>query len=239
LESCAAISASLLSACPNLHLLSTTREPLKIRGERLYVVPPLESPSSLETRASKDIHALLEYSAIRLFVERASMVQPGFRLTRQNGSKVIDICRHLDGTPLAIELAAARVRSMHVDDIQARLDDRFRLLTGSDRIAQPRQQTLRAMIDWSYDLLGDNEKRLFARLSAFGGSWSLETAENVVAGDGIDDWEVLEIQSGLVDKSLVVSEERGGSGRYRMLETLREYAAEKLMESGELAEIKS
>jgi predicted ATPase len=166
---------------------------------------------------------------VRLFVERASAVQPAFKLTEQSAPAVAEICRRLDGIPLALELAAARVRALSVEQIASRVNDRFRLLTTGDRTALPRQQTLRALIDWSYDLLTEAERVLFRRLAVFAGGWTLEAAEAVGAGGQIAQDEVLDLLADLVDKSLVVVE--GEAGRYRLLETVREYAQERLDES--------
>ena len=177
--------------------------------------------------------ALPQYEAVRLFIDRALAVAPGFAVTNQNAPAVAQICHRLDGIPLALELAAARVRVLTLEQIAARLDDRFRLLTGGSRTALPRQQTLRALIDWSYDLLSEQERTLLRRLSVFAGGWTLEAAEAVCAGDGIEDWEILDLLTQLVDKSIVIAEAHGDASRYRLLETLRQYGAEKLAASGE------
>jgi len=174
---------------------------------------------------------LLQFPALRLFVERAAAVQPGFKLTDENASSVAEICQRLDGIPLAIELAAARVRSLSAQNIAARLSDRFGLLMGGSRTALPRQQTLRALIDWSYDLLSDKERLLFRRLAVFTGGWTLEAMEGVCASDEITEAEVLDLLSDLVDKSLVMVV--AVSGRYSLLETVRQYANERLTQSGE------
>ena len=164
----------------------------------------------------------------RLFVERARQQRQDFTLYSGNVAAIAHLCRQLDGIPLAIELAAARTRSLSVEEIDSKLDNRFRLLTGGSRAALPRQQTLRALIDWSYDLLNDQEKTLLACLSVFAGGWTPDAAEQVCAGREIEDWEILDLLSGLVDKSLVAHEEQEGHTRYRLLETVRQYAAEKL-----------
>src|SRR5262249_7461076 len=153
--------------------------------------------------------------------------------TGGNAPAVAQICCRLDGLPLATELAAARVKSLSVEQIAARLDDQFRLLTGGSRTALPRQQTLRALIDWSHNLLGEAERTVFRRLSVFAGGWTIEAAEAVGAGDGVDGSDVLDLLTQLVNKSLVMFEERNGQGRYRMLETIRQYARDKVVESGE------
>jgi tetratricopeptide (TPR) repeat protein len=171
--------------------------------------------------------------AVRLWVDRARAVQPRFEMTEQNAAAVALICRRLDGIPLAIELAAARLRSLSVEEIAARLDNRFHLLTIGSRTALPRHQTLRALIDWSYDLLPEAERKLVRRLSVFAGGWTLEAAEEVCAGADLQRPQILDLLSHLVDKSLVAAEELGGSTRYRFLETIRQYAQEKLQASGE------
>jgi non-specific serine/threonine protein kinase len=232
---CAHLATALMRACPQVKLLATSREPLNIQGETLWRVPALGLPDRVPLPSSDPevVSALAEFDAIRLFVERAGAVRTDFVLDGQNGPQVAEICRRLDGMPLAIELAAVRVRAMTAGQIDAHLEDRFRLLTGGSRTAMPRQQTLRALIDWSYDLLSEPEKLLLARLSVFVGGWTLEAAEQVCAGAGIADWEVLDLLSSLVDKSLVVFEERATGGRYRLLETIRQYAGDRLLEAGE------
>jgi non-specific serine/threonine protein kinase len=176
---------------------------------------------------------LVRYDAVRLFVDRAVTTTPGFTITIQNAPAVTQVCQQLDGIPLAIELAAARVKVLAVEQIAARLDDRFLLLTGGSRTLLPRQQTLRAALDWSYDLLSDQEQTLFRRLSVFAGGWTLEAAEAICAQGGIEASEILDLLTQLVDKSLVVAETSAGEARYRLLETMRQYALERLLESGE------
>jgi tetratricopeptide (TPR) repeat protein len=172
----------------------------------------------------------MQYESIQLFVERASAARPEFFLTEEKAGTVAHICQRLDGIPLAIELAAARVRMMSLEQIAARLDDRFRLLTTSERAAQPRHQTLRAAVDWSYELLSEKERQLFCRLSVFAGGWTLEAAETICAGKGLEKVEILDLLARLVDKSLVIVTPDGE--RYRMLETIRQYGKEKLVEAG-------
>ena len=217
---CATLAADLLRNCPNIHILASSREPLAVAGEQTYRVPSLSLP---DPKQAQTVEGLSQYEAVRLFIERAQAVQPSFSVTDASASAVAQVCFHLDGIPLAIELAAARVRSLSAEEINARLDNRFRLLTGGLRVALPRQQTLRALIDWSYDLLTETEKSLLRRLSVFAGGWTLEAAEVVCAGEPVEDFEVLDLLTALVDKSLVVAEPAGDGTRYRLLETIRQY----------------
>src|SRR5579884_1029708 len=232
---CAHLADTLLRACPNLRIVATSRQPLNIPGEMVWRVPSLGQPDPHTLPlAEKDLAAvLLDYDAVRLFVERARAHRSDFALTRQNGPAVAAVCHRLDGIPLALELAAARVRALSVEQMEARLSDRFRLLTGGSRTALPRQQTLRALIDWSYDLLTQQERTLLHRLSVFAGGATLEACEQVCSGGEVEEWEVLDLLTSLVDKSLVVYEEREGTARYRLLETIREYARQKLAEAEE------
>lgn len=170
---------------------------------------------------------------MRLFVDRATAVDPNFRVTRDNARVLAQICQRLDGIPLAIELAAARVRVLSVEQIATRLDDRFHLLTGGSRTMLPRQQTLRALIDWSHDLLSEEEQVLFRRLTVFAGGWTLEAAEVVCAFGDIESHAVLDLLASLADKSLVIAETEGDTARYRLLETIRQYAADKLLRAGD------
>ncbi len=225
---CADIAKAILQAGKDARILASSRESLNISGEAIYPVPPLEVPMA-EARISID--AVLQSEATRFFAERASAMQPSFKLTEQNAANVVEICRRLDGIPLALELAAARVRTLSVGQIAARVNDRFRLLTIGDRTADPRQQTLRALIDWSHDLLTDKEKIVLRRLAVFAGGWTLEAAEAVASGGSIEESAVLDLLSELVDKSLVSVD--AGGGRYRLLETMRQYAHELLVSSGE------
>jgi predicted ATPase/class 3 adenylate cyclase len=225
-EACARSAEALLRGCPQVRILATSREPLGLAGERPRRIPSLALP---DTRRLPSPEGLGAYEAVRLFAERASTVQPRFAVTEQNARAVAEICQRLDGIPLALELAAARVRVLPVEQLLGRLEDRFAVLTGGGRTALPRQQTLRASVDWSYDLLTGQERMLFARLAVFAGGWTLEAAEAVGAGDGIGADGVLELLTGLADRSLVVVEEQpDGTARYRLLETLRQYAARKL-----------
>jgi predicted ATPase/class 3 adenylate cyclase len=221
---CAVLADGLRRASPGVRIVATSREPLHVAGEAVYPVPALAVPN-----VGEPVDALTQYEAIRLFTERAS--QASFRLTAANSPAVIDICRRLDGIPLAIELAAARTRALSVENIASRLDHRFRLLTTGNRTALPRQQTLRALIDWSYDLLGAEERALFRRLAVFAGGLSLEAAEAVCAGGDVAGGQIIDLLSALVEKSMLATE--AGGERYRLLETMREYAQEQLDESGE------
>ena len=227
---CASLAEQLLRSAPSLRILATSREALGITGETVWRVPSLSVP---ETGATPSPDALLEYEAPRLFVERAASVAPSLALTLANTPTILEICRRLDGIPLAIELAAARLNMLSVDVISARLNDRFRLLTGGSRTAVARQRTLEATVAWSYELLTSAERRLFCRLSAFAGGWTLDASEQVCAGGGIRKATVLDLLSNLVDKSLVsVEEDSNGKRRYRFLETVRQYAREHLLRSG-------
>ena len=223
---------ALLRGCSALRVVATSREGLAIAGESVFPVPS----SSLPDRDTATAADLPQFDAVRLFVERAVAALPGFRITERNAWAIAQICSRLDGIPLALELAAARVRALPVEQIAARLDDRFRLLTGSSRITVPRHQTLRQTIDWSHDLLADDERAVFRRLAAFVGGCSLEAAEAVCAGsagDPVDEAAVLDVLSRLVDKSLLTAETEGTEARYRQLETVREYARDRLLEAGE------
>jgi predicted ATPase/class 3 adenylate cyclase len=231
LEACAPLALTLLRQCPDLQVLATSREPLGISGETIWRVPSLEAPAPMAREAVEEV---TQYEAVRLFIDRAREVRPGFTVTNDTAPAVAQICHRLDGIPLAIELAAARVRALSVKQLMARLDDRFRLLSGGSRTALPRQQTLRAAIDWSYDLLSEPERTLLRRLSVFAGGWTLEAAEAVCEGDPVEGWQVLDVLTRLVEKSLVVYEEdEQGNGRYRLLETVRQYGRERLLEGGE------
>jgi predicted ATPase/class 3 adenylate cyclase len=228
-QACARMVEMLLRNCPEVRVLATSREALGIAGERAHRVPSLLLPD-LDHLPPAD--RLAQAEAVRLFVDRAAAVRPEFRLASENARVVAQICHRLDGIPLAIELAAARVKLLPLDHIAARLDDRFRLLTGGSRTALPRHQTLRATMDWSYDLLSQAERDLLLRLSVFAGGWTLEAAEAVCSGESIEDSQVFDLLSQLVDKSLVVVDE-AGEARYRLLETVRQYGRDRLQESGQ------
>jgi predicted ATPase/DNA-binding CsgD family transcriptional regulator len=226
---CAKLSDVLLRSCPGLKILATSREALGVAGEVSWAVPPLSSPAP--DSAPPAAEGLGRYEAVRLFLERAKAAVPSFGLTEENAPAVARLCRRLEGIPLAIELAAARTKVLSVGQILERLEDSLRVLAGMGRTTPERQRTLRGALDWSHELLGEPERVLFGRLSVFAGGWTLEAAEEVGAGDGIDEEEVLDVLSGLVDKSMVVAESGPeGTLRYRMLEPVRQYARERLGE---------
>lgn len=227
-QASAELAKGLLQTGVHLKILATSREHLRIAGETIYQVPPLAVPGKSDAPSPEEA---TRYEAVRLFVERAAAAQAGFQLSGQNAAAVTDICTHLDGIPLAIELAAARVRTLSVETIDARLGDRFRLLTGGDKTALPRQQTLRALVDWSFDLLSEKEQILFRRLAVFAGGWPLEAAETVCAGGDVNESEVLDLLAELVNKSLVTV--TAENGRFGLLETIRQYAEARLLQSGE------
>ncbi|MQA14274.1 MAG: AfsR/SARP family transcriptional regulator [Pseudonocardiaceae bacterium] len=223
----AELAELLLRSVPRLRILATSREPLGLTGELLSPVPALELPGAAEA----DLDALARCSAVALFVARADAATPGFALTGGNAAAVVAICRRLDGLPLALELAAARLRVLPVHELAARLDDRFRLLAAGTRDAPARQQTLRAVVDWSWELLGEGERTVLRRLSVFADAFTLPAAEAVCAGDGMVAEDVLDPLARLVDRSLVVAED--GGARYRLLETIAAYALERLDEAAE------
>jgi predicted ATPase/class 3 adenylate cyclase len=230
IQACAQLAEALLHACPDLHALTSSREALGISGEMLYHVPSLITPEPLNI--AFDI--LPQYEAVQLFVERARAAMHDFSLAQENALAIAQVCHHLDGIPLALELAAARVKVLRVEEIAMRLDDRFHLLTGGSRTAMPRHQTLRAMIDWSHELLSESERLLLRRLSVFAGGWSLEAAESICRDEGIEKNEILDLLTQLLNKSLILAERKQGQKtRYRMLETIRQYARDRLAESGE------
>jgi predicted ATPase/DNA-binding SARP family transcriptional activator len=228
---CAQLADRLLSGTKFLKILATSREALDILGETVWLVPSLSLP---DARDSVTVKKLSKSESIHLFMERATVMQPQFTLTDQNANAVVQICRRLSGMPLAIELAAARVKMMTVDEIASRLDDRFSLLTSGNRSALPRQQTLRATIDWSHDLLSEPERVLFRRLAVFAGGFRLDAAESICSHDELKRSDILDLLGRLVDKSLVVVDSAaGGQTRYRFLETIREYGFDKLKKAGE------
>jgi predicted ATPase len=231
IKPCAQLVHSLLTSCEHLSILATSREALRVSGELPYRVPSLEFPS-LDVIATIDQLSAME--AVRLFVERAAVALPGFTIDSHNGFTIAQICRRLDGIPLAIELAAVRTNMLSCQQILTRLDDRFSFLTGGLHSDLPRHQTLRAMIQWSYDLLSESEQLLFIRLAVFAGGWSLEAAERVCVGTGIETYQILDLLTQLLNKSLIVVERtQGQKPRYHILETIRRYAEEKAWASGE------
>ena len=223
LDACAELVVALLGAAPGLTLLATSREPIGVSGEAMWRVPSLS----------------LADEAVELFADRARLAQTGFAVTDDNAAVVAEICRRLDGMPLAIELAAARVRGLSLGEILDSLHDRFRLLTGGSRTAVRRQQTLRASVDWSHALLTEPERVLFRRLAVFMGGFDLDAAQTVAGGGSVERYQVLDQLTLLVDKSLVVTDDTGGCTRYRLLETVRQYALEKLGESGEADSVRA
>ena len=229
-EACARLAEYLLRRCPDLHVLATSQGVLGMQGEAVHRVSSLSVP---DPRRDSPAAALGQYEAVRLFVDRAGLSQPGFDLTDENAPTVGRICAHLDGIPLAIELAAARLTALSVDAISSRLDSRFRLLTGGTRTALSRHQTLRAAMEWSYDLLSEPERALLRCFSVFAGGFTLEAAQGLGATDHLDDMDVIELIGRLVEKSMVLLEKREGAARYRLLETVRHFVRTKLVEAGE------
>ena len=257
IEAVAQLAETLLQACPDLRLLVSSREALGIAGETPYRVPSLAIPNA---QGGHTAESILNYEAARLFIERAKAVAPAFTVTDENASAIAQVCTRLDGIPLAIELAAARVKILKPEQIAERLNDRFRLLTGGSRTALPRQQTLRALIDWSYDLLSDSERILLTRLSVFAGGWTLEAAETVCSDQysvnsdqySVDsnqslstehcllNTDILDLLMQLVNKSLVVVDaDDGPETRYRMLETIRQYSRDKLLETDDGTQLRT
>ena len=220
---------ALLMECATVIVVATSREPLGVAGETAWRVPGLSVPE----RGRRNPEELREFEAVQLFVDRAVKANPRFTFSAENASDVAEVCERLDGIPLAIELAAARVRMLSPGQISAGLSDRLHLLTGGARTAVPRQQTLRASVDWSVDLLGEGERCLLARLSVFTGGFSLDAARGVATGGSVGDDQVLDLLSGLVDRSLVQTDDDPSVVRYRFLETIREYAAEQLAGRGD------
>jgi len=227
LTACAHLAETLLRSSPGLRLLATSREGLGVAGEMLWRVPSLSVPPANEIAYDE----LAGFESVRLFMDRGAAVRPDFHLTAGNAPAVSYICRRLDGMALAIELAAARISALTAEQIAARLDDRFRLLAGGSRTALPRHRTLRAAMDWSYDLLSERERTVLNRLSVFAGGWTLEASEAVCAGSGVESVDILDALTSLVNKSLVNVETTGTAAWYRLLETIRQYARERLYET--------
>lgn len=229
---CADLCQRLTAVCPDLKMLATSREALRIPGEVLMPIAPLPTP---HPQASMTPAALEQFAAVQLFIDRARAVRPSFTVDTAGAPALASICHRLDGIPLAIELAAARLKSMSLQEVNERLGERFRLLTGGSRTALPRQQTLRSLIDWSYDLLSSEEKLMLGRMSVFAGGCDIDAAQEVCGDAPMESWQTLDVLSGLADKSLLTVEEREGRTRYRMLESIRQYAAERLEAAGEMA----
>lgn len=232
IKPCADLVHAIVKAAPFVRMISSSREALHIPGERAYPVMPLLVP-----KPGDGLEAIKRSTAVRLFVERAQAHKPAFELTEREAPAVAELVARLEGIPLALELAAARVRSLSVVDINTRLKDRYKILTGGSRVLQERQQTLRALVDWSYDLLHENDKLLLNRLAVFVGGFVLEAAEEICGSEPLSNDDVLDLMASLVEKSLVMMEESEDGTRYRMLETIREYASEKLEQSAETASI--
>lgn len=237
IEDAAQFVETILQACPDVKILASSREALGVPGERPFRVPPLSIPQNGQ---SADYDNWAQFDALRLFVDRATTILPQFEVTADNYAAIVQICKRLDGIPLALELAAARIPVLDVDQIATRLDDRFRLLTGGSRTALPRQQTLRALVDWSWDLLTDAERILMQRLSVFAGEMSLEAVEFVCADEQVDVYDLLDLLAELVNKSLVLTQhDEGEETRYRLLETIRQYAQEQLVTTGNVEKFRN
>ena len=230
-EPAARLIDAILRNCPHIRIIATTRQGLGISGEAVHRVASLAVP---ETSRDLSAEEAMRYGAVALFVERAIAATDSFRLTDQNARTVARLCQRLDGIALAIELAAPRLKALSVEQLEAKLNERFRILTGGSRTALPRQQTMRALVDWSYELLTDDEKTLFRRVAVFSGGWILDAASAICSDDTIEDWAILDLLQSLVDKSMVVAELSGSEQRYRLLESTRQYAHELLERSGEL-----
>ncbi|WP_113704173.1 ATP-binding protein [Nonomuraea lactucae] len=229
-DACGRLVDTLLRAAPGLRILTTSRSSLGMDEERVYEVQPLEAPES----DHPDYSAVNRYGAVMLFADRASTVLPDFTITPENAPLVGRLCRRLDGIPLAVEMAAVRLRTLSVAQILERLDDRFRLLTAGRTTALPRQQTLRALIDWSFGLCSPREQALWARMSVFAGDFDLEAAEVVCAGGGLSRQDIPDLLTGLVHESILIRDDHGSRTRYRLLDTIRAYGRDRLRESGEV-----
>ena len=232
INGCAELAEKLLTVCPNLKILATSREALKCSGEQIFAIPPLSQP---DPEVKNTPEQLIQIESVRLFIERALLIKNDFRITNENAPALAEICSRLDGIPLAIELAAARTKILSVEKIFERLDDRFSLLTSGRRTALPRQQTLRALVDWSYDLLDNKEKLLWCRLSVFSGGWTIESAEEICSDNKIEKYDIIELLQNLSEKSIIIFDD--ANERYRMLETIKEYGDEKLREYKEYEQI--
>src|SRR5215831_10628495 len=226
---CAGLADALLMHAPQVSIVATSREALRIRGEQTYPVLPLAVPGR-----NADAESLVRSEAVQLFVERARLQKPGFVLNDREAPAIAELCARLEGIPLALELAAARLRSLSVEEINKRLHDRFKLLTGGSRVALERQQTLRALVSWSYDLLNEREQIVLDRLSVFAAGFDLEAAEAICGADPIPPEDVLDLVNSLVDKSLIMVEQEGRASRYGLLETIKEFAHEHLAKRSDL-----
>lgn len=233
-ETCALLAEKILLSSPGVRILATSREKLGVHGEVIYQVPSLSLPSHSHRLP---VTSLQKYEAVELFIERALIAVPGFYVSNENAATLVQICQRLDGIPLIIELAAAKLRVLSLEQIYERLDDRFQLLASGVRTAIPRHQTLQAVIDWSYDLLSPVEQTLFQYLSVFANGWTLEAAEFICTEKKLGSLDIIELLEQLINKSLVHKEETVNEPRYRMLETIREYALQKLDSSGEMKEV--
>lgn len=234
IESCAMLAENLLKVCSKLKLMATSREALKCEGEQTHIIFSLKTPNPDE---SISIEQLIQYESVRLFIERALKVNQEFRVNNENAAALAGICSHLDGIPLAIELAAARIKVLTAEKIYERLNNRFSLLTGGKRTALPRQQTLKALIDWSYDLLSKKEKILWSRLSVFNDGWTLESAEEICSDDKMNEDEIFDLLAMLVEKSIIIFDSE--KERYKILESIRVYGAEKLKSANETNKVLS
>jgi predicted ATPase/DNA-binding SARP family transcriptional activator len=234
-EAAAELARRLLTAAPNLRILATSREPLGLAGEALWIVPPLEAPGP---DLDPEPGSLQAFSAVQLFVARAAAAAPGFALSPTNAAAVAAICRRLDGIPLALELAATRVRGLGVHELATRVDDRFRLLVANQHGGPRRQQTLRAVIDWSWDLLGPTEQAVLRRLAVGADACALAGAEQICSGDGVEATDVAPVLARLVDRSMVVMVDTGGAPRYRLLESVAAYGLDRLVAAGEANEVR-
>jgi predicted ATPase/DNA-binding CsgD family transcriptional regulator/Tfp pilus assembly protein PilF len=235
-KACASLVNTLLRACDDLHFLATSRQPLNVKWEIVWPVPSMSIPE--DPLHLPPLEELNRYEALQLFVERARLKLPDFALTPENGPFIAKLCHGLDGMPLALELAAARTPVLSVEQIVARLDERFRLFTGGGHNVSPRQKTLRAAIDWSYDLLPQTEQLLLSRLSVFAGGCSLEAVTGICEPEA-NEYDIIDLLANLIDKSLVVAEDRGSEVRYRLLNTIRSYAWDKLQASGEIQSLRN
>jgi predicted ATPase/class 3 adenylate cyclase len=236
LDEAARVAATILAQCESVKIVASSRERLGVAGEYVYRLEPLGLPSVTETITAE---AAMGYSAVRLFVDRAALVLGGWHLTDETAADVVEICRRLDGIALAIELAAPRLKLLKPSELLLRLNDRFRLLTGGDRTRLPRQQTLRALIDWSHNLLSEPEKQVFRRLSVFAGDFALDDATAVIGDEALEEWDILDHVASLLEKSLIIRHgDESDTSRYRMLESTHAYAADKLKESGEATRLR-